>query len=407
MTASAAPEHDDRRPLSGIRVLDLSRVFAGPVAGRVLSDLGAEVVKVEPPEGDVTRRWGRKTGGVSTYFLQQNCGKQNICIDLRSEGGPGLVADLARAADVVVENFRPGVMAKFGLDWASLSADHPELVMLSISGFGQEGPEAHRAAYAGVIHAETGLVDQTQPGWPVDVTFSAADVLSGMHGVVAVLAALRMRDATGIGQHIDLAMTDAMVFSNDKVVDSLDGRRGEAMGGEVWQTGAGKVTLVGGLRWIWHQLSETYGLVDPSPPDADLETKLESRRRIATDFLCSLPDRDAVIGALDRANLAWGELRELRSVLESPTMTHRGTVVSVDDREGGTREVIRSPYRMSDADTHDVGVPAYRGEHNDSVISRWLGADSSSISELESQGVLLNDDWVAGTAEPTRKRKPA
>ncbi|MEZ5225717.1 MAG: CoA transferase [Acidimicrobiales bacterium] len=348
-----------QRPLSGLRVLDLSRVFAGPVAGRVLSDLGAEVVKVEPPEGDVTRLWGRTRGGVSTYFLQQNCGKENICIDLRSEGGPRLIAELASAADVVIENFRPGVMAKYGLDWAALSADHPELVMLSISGFGQEGPESHRAAYAGVIHAETGLVDQNTDYWPVDVTFSAADVLSGMHGVVAVLAALRMRDLTGVGQHIDLAMTDAMVFSNDKVIDSLDGVHREPMGGEIWQTAGGKITLVGGLRWIWHQLSNGYGLVDPTPADADLEVKLASRRAIITEFLCSLPDREAVLAALDNVNLAWGELRELRSVLESPTIQHRQTVAVVDDREGGTREVVRTPYRMSGADTSDVGIPAF------------------------------------------------
>ncbi len=404
MAPTVADQPSSPRPLSGIRVLDLSRVFAGPVAGRVLSDLGAEVVKVEPPEGDVTRLWGYKTGGVSTYFLQQNCGKENVCIDLRSEGGPALVAELAASADVVVENFRPGVMAKFGLDWASLSADHPALVMLSISGFGQEGPESHRAAYAGVIHAETGLVDQNTEHWPVDVTFSAADVLSGMHGVIAVLAALRMRDATGIGQHIDLAMTDAMVFSNDKVIDSLDGRHREAMGGEIWQTAGGKITLVGGLRWIWHQLSNGYGLVDPSPPDAELEVKLANRRRIITEFLCSLPNREAVLEALDNVNLAWGELRELRSVLESPTIRHRRTVATIDDREGGTREVVRSPYRMSAADTSHVGIPAFRGEHNRHVLSKWLGADQTSIDQLVADGVILADEWTLGTAEPNRRK---
>jgi crotonobetainyl-CoA:carnitine CoA-transferase CaiB-like acyl-CoA transferase len=392
------------RPLDGIRVLDLSRVFAGPVAGRVLSDLGAEVVKVEPPEGDVTRRWGRKTGGISTYFLQQNCGKENICVDLRAEGGPPLIAELARVADVVIENFRPGVLARFGLDWASLSADHPELVMLSISGFGQDGPESQRAAYAGVIHAETGLVDQESPGWPVDLSFSAADVLSGMHGVIAILAALRMRDATGVGQHIDLAMTDAMLFSNDKIIDSLDGRRGERMNGEIWQTAAGKMTLVGGLRWIWHQLSNVHGLVDPTPSDADLETKLESRRRIVTDFLCSLPDREAVIRALDDANLAWGELRELGSVLESPTTAHRRTVAEVDDREGSRRRVIRSPYRFSATDTTDVGIPAHRGEHNEPVLTRWLGIDAPSVVRLIDDGVLVADEWAERAGAPGGQR---
>ncbi len=394
-----------QQPLNGVRVLDLSRVFAGPVAGRILSDLGANVVKVEPPEGDVTRLWGNKSGGVSTYFLQQNCGKENICIDLRAEGGPALVAELAATADVVIENFRPGVMAKFGLDWASLSAEHPDLVMLSISGFGQEGPESHRAAYAGVIHAEAGLIDQNTEHWPVDITFSAADVLSGTHGVVAVLAALRMRDMTGVGQHIDLAMTDAMVFSNDKIIDSLDGRHREQMGGEIWQTAGGKITLVGGLRWIWHQLSNGYGLVDPSPADAELDVKLDNRRRIVTEFLCSLPDRKAVLKALDDVNLAWGELRELRAVLDSPTMHHRQTVATVDDREGGTRPVVRSPYRMSAADTSDVGIPAFRGEHNERVLAEWLGADSTSVQQLVANGVILADDWALGTAEPTATRK--
>lgn len=378
------------RPLDGVRVLDLTRVFAGPIAGRTLSDLGADVVKVEPPDGDVTRLWGKKAAGLSTYFTQQNCGKRNVSIDLSASGGPELVAQLADKADVVIENFRPGVMAKFGLDWASLSARNPKLVMLSISGFGQEGPESQRAAYASIIHAESGILP---PGvgdeMPLDLDLSAADVLSGLHGVIGVLAALRTKDATGIGQHIDMAMMDAMTYSADIIVNVLDGkRRTESINGEVWPTADGPKMMTGGLRWIWHQLSATAGLVDPTPADSAIDVKIASRRHLIVEYLCGLPDRAAVIAALDSANLAWADVRECGEVLESPTLVHRGTVVDIDDRAGGTRKVIRNPYRMSTTDFSDIGVAAFRGEHNVEVLDEWLGASAEGVEALGT------DEWA-------------
>lgn len=382
-------------PLEGIRVLDLSRVFAGPVAGRVLSDLGAEVVKVEPPEGDVTRIWGKRIAGISTYFTQQNAGKRDVCVDLRADGGPELVAALAAEADIVLENFRPGVLARFGLDWASLSAEHPELIMASISGFGQDGPESQRAAYAAVIHAETGVVDQEPEGLPQDVGFGSADVISGLHSVIGIMAALRVRDDTGVGQHIDIAMVDAMVFSSDQIMTSLDGRPAESKRGEVWETASGLVMIPGGLRWVWHQMSATHGLVDPTPKDAPLEEKLESRRRIVTEFLCGLPDRASVRAAFDEAGLAWGELREHREVFETPTIAHRGTVAEIDDRDGGTREVVRSPYRMTTTQIGAPGAAAHLGEHNHPVLQEWLGMAPDVVAGLYESGVLLEDDHAA------------
>ena len=385
-------------PLEGIKVLDLSRVFAGPVAGRVMSDLGADVVKVEPPEGDITRLWGRKAAGMSTYFTQQNCGKRNISVDLRTPGGPELVADLAAEADVMVENFRPGVMAKFGLDWDSVSARNPGLVMLSISGFGQDGPDSGRAAYAAVVHAETGLIEYEKQENPLDVSFSAADVLSGMHGVIGVMAALRVRDMTGVGQHVDVAMVDVMAFSSDKIVASLDGRLHEQQNGELWETASGPVVIPGGLKWVWHQLSTVHGLVDPTPKDGELAEKLVSRRRIATEFLQSLPDREAVVAALDDAGLAWGEIREMESVVESPTMAHRETIAHIDNREGGTRPVVKTPYKMSVTDTRQVGPASYRGEHNAEVMADWLRVDGGTVDRLQADAVLLQDEWAEGSA---------
>lgn len=384
-------------PLEGVKVLDLSRVFAGPVAGRVLSDLGADVVKVEPPEGDITRLWGRKAAGLSTYFVQQNAGKRNISIDLRQPGGPDLVADLAAEADVLLENFRPGVMAKYGLDWETLKERNPGLVMLSISGFGQDGADAGRAAYAAVVHAETGLIEHDRLDDPLDLSFSAADVLSGMHGVIGVMAALRVKDMTGIGQHVDVAMVDAMTFSSDRIVASLDGRMHDQQNGEVWKTAGGPVVVPGGLKWVWHQMSKIHGLVDPTPEGGELAEKLANRRRVVTDYLCSLADRDAVVAVLDEAGLAWGEVREMESVLEAPAIKHRNTVAQVDNRAGDTRPVIRTPYVMSMSDTREVGPPSFRGEHNHEVLSEWLKIDGGTVDRLMSAEVVLQDEWADGS----------
>src|SRR5580704_9240994 len=156
------PKADASYPLSGLKVLDFSRVLSGPFAGRMLSDLGADVVKIEPPEGDITRQWGRVIAGVPGYYHQQNAGKRNISVDLRAAGAQALVFELVRRADVLIENYRPDVMGRLGLGYETLSQVNPRLVMLSISGFGAGGPESRRAAYAPIVHAETGLIDRAQ-----------------------------------------------------------------------------------------------------------------------------------------------------------------------------------------------------------------------------------------------------
>src|SRR3954471_4085126 len=147
-------------PLAGLRVADFSRVLAGPYAGRMLSDLGADVVKIEPPEGDVTRYWGQVKGGLSGFYVQQNAGKRNVCIDLKTSDGQALARRLCAVADIVVENYRPGVFDRLGLSYETLAAENPRLIVLSISGFGATGPWRDRAAYATIVQAEAGLVDR-------------------------------------------------------------------------------------------------------------------------------------------------------------------------------------------------------------------------------------------------------
>ncbi len=391
MGETSAPQ-----PLAGIKVLDLSRVFAGPVCGRILADLGADVVKVEPPEGDVTRLWGRKAAGLSTYYVQQNVGKQNISIDLRADEGPELIRRLVEQADIVIENFRPGVMAKYGLEYDALKQLKPDLVMVSISGFGQDGPESGRAAYAAILHGEAGAIDVSHGVQAAhDVSFSAADVLSGMHGVIGLLAALRVRDQTGIGQHVDIAMMDVMTFSSDHNQAILDDAGHEPRGAQLFDAAGGPILLAGETKWFWHQLSTVHGLVDAGSKDRNVAEKKADRHEIITNWLLSFPDRDSLIAALDHANLAWGNLRQLGEVLESPTLQHRGTVATIDNRDGGTRQVVRSPYKMTASETRDPGQIAMRGEHNHDVLTEWLDMSLTDIDQLVAGNVLLHDEWAA------------
>ena len=370
-------------PLEGIRVLDMSRVLAGPFAGRMLCDLGADVVKVEPPDGDVTRSWGADIGGSPGYYHQQNVGKRNICVNLAASDGPGLIKALAAHADVLIENFRPGIMARYGIGYPVLRALNPRLVMLSISGFGQGGPESERAAYAPIIHAESGLIArQTRwgKGIPSDIAVSMADTNAGLHGLVAVLSALLMRARTGTGQHIDMAMIDATLVTDDALHFGLeDSEHTKLLPSEVWETPAGSVLISADFRHLWKLLTGVFGLEDPSPAAAPFEEKVGQRRAIAQAYFRELPDEPAFVAVMDRMNTAWGRVRESADIREQPTVKHRATIIDVDDRAGGLRPVVQSPYRFSDAESGVQGPAPWKGEHNVPVLRDWLGLGDGEI----------------------------
>lgn len=386
---------DNPFPLAGVRVLDFSRVLAGPFAGRMLCDLGAEVVKLEPPEGDVTRGWGRMRSGLSGYYTQQNSGKRSVCVDLEAGGGTELVRRLVAHADLMIENFRPGVMTRHGLSYGDLAATNPRLIMLSISGFGQIGPESERPAYASVLHAEAGFMarqaeqDATTPSDPV---ISIADMNAGLHGLVALLAALYMRERTGLGQHIDIAMLDAMLVTDDYANVALDDAPLIRGGGEVWDAPDGPIIVTGDFRVIWKLLVRFLGVVDPTPTGASLQDKIRLRREAAAQFFRSFEDRAKLTAALDSVNLAWGDVRTNADAFQSPTALARGVVAQVDDRGGKTRPVVQSPYRFSQASSGVATGPAYRGEHNREVLEQWLGASRDEIAGLEHSRVLQSEE---------------
>jgi crotonobetainyl-CoA:carnitine CoA-transferase CaiB-like acyl-CoA transferase len=382
------------RPLSGLRVLDLSRVLAGPLVGRMLADLGADVVKVEPPEGDVSRKWGRSIGGLSGFFTQQNVGKRDLCIDLRAAAGPALVRRLAGVADALVENFRPGVMEQYGLGYAALSALNPRLCMLSVSGFGQTGPEARRPAYASVVHAESGLLQrqaEASGGAPLDIRMSFADSAAALHGTVGLLSALWMRERTGRGQHVDVSMLESMLATDDYAHLALDGipARDGVVVNEVWDAIGGPLVLAGDFRWVWQRLHATFALRDPTPAGASIAEKSEHRHAAVAEFLTRFDDRAALLAALDKAGLAFGEVKHSAEAMRSPTLAARGAVAHIDDRAGGTRAVIQTPYKFSGAASGARAPAPHRGEHNRAVLREWLAMSDAEIDALVAGGALL------------------
>jgi crotonobetainyl-CoA:carnitine CoA-transferase CaiB-like acyl-CoA transferase len=384
------------RPLTGLRVLDVSRVLAGPYVGRLLADLGADVVKVEPPEGDVTRKWGKSIAGLSGFYTQQNVGKRDVCVDLRAAGGPELVRELAAVADALIENFRPGVMAQYGLDYASLSARNPRLCMLSVSGFGQTGDAARRPAYAAVVHAESGLLArqaQFDGTRPADLRFSIADSVAALHGTIGLLASLSMRARTGRGQHVDISMLESMLASDDYAHLALDAARTEngVVVNEVWDIPGGPIVIAGDFRWIWQRLHATFDLVDTSPPGATIAQKSEHRHAAVAKFFAGFSERAPLLAALAQADLAFGEIKDSAAALQSPALHARGAVASVDNRAGGARKVINSPYRYSDAHSGAHGVAPYRGEHNRAVLREWLALSDADVDALVARGVLLDE----------------
>ena len=278
------------------------------------------MVRAELPGTDVTQAFGKVTRGRSGLYSHVNAGKRSILLDLHQPGDVARLLDLAAACDVLVENFRPGVLDRFGAGWPALSAVNPGLVMLSISGFGREGDDAGRAAYAPVIHAEAGLIGRQADitgDPPADIAFALADALAGLHGTIAILAALRLRDRTGTGQHIDLSMLEAMLATDDYTHYSIDEHPVRPARGEVWPAPGGPILISADRRYLWRQLKTCFGVADPDP-DAPLEDKLRARASVMADWFAAHPDRDALKRDLESARLAWADIRHAGDVLAAP-----------------------------------------------------------------------------------------
>jgi CoA:oxalate CoA-transferase len=400
-----------RKPLDGVQVVDFSRVLAGPHCAKILRDLGADVIKIEPPSGDLARVAAPASNGVSHYYAQQNAGKRNVSIDLNYPAGRALVLDLCRRADVIVENFRPGTLATFGLDYASVSEVNPAVVYVSISGYGHTGPWKARAGYAPTVQAETGFTDGllVHLGLDGDAArndFSShADVYTGMEAAIAVLAGLHHRRMTGEGQHVDVAMAATLLAVNERlhsVLSDID-RGGEpdalsAAQSPIFQLPDGRrVTIVASPVYTpffyryCAMMNRTDLLADPRFATPHLRAANEAALLAEVrGWLLTFSDFGELEAQMKVGGLAVGLLRTTREFAETEWAKERRAIVEVDDGAGGVIKVPAPPWRFSRSVLQPPTTVARRGADNVAVLTD-LGLTERQIKQLEADRVLSHD----------------
>jgi len=373
-------------PLDGIRVIELARILAGPWAGQVLADLGAEVIKVEAPEGDDTRRWGPpflEAGGERTaaYFHATNRGKRGVTCDFRTAEGQADVRRLVADADVVIENFKVGGLAKYGLDWPALRRVNPRLVYCSITGFGQDGPYAHRAGYDFIIQGMSGLMSVTGPadGQPQKVGVAVTDVFTGVYAATAILAALVQRGRTGEGQHIDMALLDVAtsVMANQAMNYLASGRAPGLMGNAhpnlapyaVFDCKDGWLILATGNDGQYQRLCRMLGLPELACDPAYLTNADRVTNRAALTARLTEATRTRgraeLLAACEAEGVPAGPINDMAEVFADPQVIARGMQIAPEGLPG-----VRSPMRFSGAELA-LDRPAPRlAQHQDEVLGR-------------------------------------
>ncbi|MCH2170841.1 CoA transferase [Myxococcota bacterium] len=389
------------RPLEGIRVLDLTRVFSGPLCGRMLADLGADVIKIEAPEGDIVRTTPPQTKTIASMYAHMNAGKRNLCIDLKHPEGPPLVERLVLQSDVLLENFRPGVMNRLGLGAEALLRIHPGLVYCSVTGWGQSGPRSNRKSYAPLIHAEVGTLDlaaKLRGTNPTSEVHQHGDLYAGTVATSAVLAALLQRDRTGMGQHLDVSMAEALLYTNEHASLEVAGYAGPR-GFDTWTFGifelgnGRRVTILGNPIALFPIFAEALGaehlaadprFARPELRERNLDELLEALRREVATY----PDFESLENALSAYPLMVSELQSVQETAESEWAEGRGLFTEVVP---GLR-IPRAPFQASAATIGTTGRTPSRGADNGPVLMEVLGLSESAVETLEARRVVLAPD---------------
>ena len=379
------------QPLTGIRVLDLSRVLAGPYCTMVLGDLGADVIKVEAPEGDETRGWGPPfTEGESAYYLCVNRNKRGIIVDFKTEEGQGTIYELIKRSDVLVENFRPGTLARFELDFESVSKLNPNLIYCSITGFGQTGPLRDKPGYDFMIQAMGGLMSITgeQDGEPMKVGVAVADLFAGQNAVIAILAALQARTQTGRGQHLDISLFDsqvamlANVASNYLISGNLPKRYGNAHANIVpyqsFQASDAWFVLAVGNDRQFEKLCEVIGKRELAS-DARFtinSERVRNREELISILKPSFQTRTANewLLLLEDAGIPCGPINTLDKVFSMPQVQAREMVVPMQHKEIRDLRLVGSPLKFSDTPIDYKLPPPGLGEHTEEVLRKLFAS---------------------------------
>lgn len=403
--------------LSHLRVLDLSRVLAGPWSGQILADLGAEVIKVERPgTGDDTRAWGppflKDAYGENTteaaYYLSANRNKRSVTIDFTQPEGQRLVRELAAKSDVVIENFKVGGLAAYGLDYESLKAINPQLIYCSITGFGQTGPYAKRAGYDFMIQGLGGLMSLTgrpegeDGAGPVKVGVALTDILTGLYSTVAILAALASRDHGGQGQHIDMALLDVQVacLANQAMNYLTTGTAPRRLGNahpnivpyQDFPTADGDFILTVGNDGQFRKFAEVAG----QPQWADDPRFATNKQRVANRAELIPLIRQATVFKttaewvvqLEKAGVPCGPINDLAQMFADPQVKSRGLAIEIPHPLAGKVPQVASPIRLSETPVQYRNAPPLLGEHTEQVLGEVLGLAAAEIERLRSQAVL-------------------
>ncbi|MGE7993702.1 CaiB/BaiF CoA transferase family protein [Pseudomonas sp. NPDC089554] len=403
--------------LSHLRVLDLSRVLAGPWCGQILADLGADVIKVERPgSGDDTRAWGppflKDAQGENTseaaYYLSANRNKRSVTIDFTQPEGQRLVRELAAKSDIVIENFKVGGLAAYGLDYASLKAENPKLIYCSITGFGQTGPYAKRAGYDFMIQGLGGLMSLTgrpegeEGAGPMKVGVALTDILTGLYSTVAILAALAHRDQAGVGQHVDMALLDVQVAclanqAMNYLTTGLSPRRlGNAHPNIVpyqdFPTADGDFILTVGNDGQFRKFAEVAG----QPHWADDPRFATNKQRVANRAELIPLIRQATVfkttaewvSQLEQAGVPCGPINDLAQMFQDPQVLARGLAVEIAHPLAGSVPQVASPIRLSETPVEYRRAPPLLGEHTDAVLGDVLGLGAEAVRRLRADGVV-------------------
>ena len=391
--------------LEGVRILDLSRVMSGPFCTAMLADLGAEVIKIEMPgNGDDSRFFGPFVDGESAYFMLLNRGKKSLTLDLKSDEGKKILMAIVAECDVVVENFRPGVAQRLGLDYETLKSENPALIYASISGFGQGGPFADRPAYDLIVQAMSGLMHITgqRDGPPTAVGESVVDVCTGMFAAWGIMSALFARERTGKGRYLDVAMLDsmysmmltvaAMQLYTDKPPGRVGSRHPVTYPVDVFETLDGHIAMVVTTDRTFGKLCGVIGRPDVADDpkyrtNADRNTN-EAELKAAIEEWTSGQSSGAAVSALGEAGIPAGPVLSVGDVTESDHISHREMVTHVDHPSLGKVPLVHQPVQFSDADREFQRPPPLLGEHTRELLASLLGLSEGDIEKLSDDDII-------------------
>ncbi len=395
-------------PLSGLRVLDLTRVLAGPTCTQMLGDLGAEVIKIERPEaGDDTRGFAPPfwpETKESAYFLGVNRNKKSVTVDIASKAGQDIILKLLASCDMLVENFKVGALAKYGLGWEQLSKQFPRLIYCSITGFGQTGPYAPRPGYDALIQAMGGVMSLTgEPnGSPQKVGVPVADLFAGLYGCIGILAALNHRHATGEGQQVDIGMLDTHVawLANQGMNYLATGENPARLGNQhpniapyqEFPTKDGYIILAVGNDPTFERFCKAFGqehlLEDPR--FATNPIRVANRDLVTATLTPVMQSRTTTewVGLLEAQKIGCGPINTLKEVFADPHVIARNMTVEFDHASGEKIKVIANPVKLSATPPSYRSAPPVLGQHNAEVLGGMLGMSEAEVAALKDKGII-------------------